>query len=112
MLVRARIEVPSYTRLTKLILDAIKRQKQELAAIIERTLREDTRRLLDSLLAQEPLEGGDTPGKTSAYKLTLMKKLSQSTKPSKIEERVADLDLGEQQEVGGRFLRCFRISRD
>jgi len=37
---------------------------------------------------------GDTvPGKTSAYKLTLMKKLSQSTKPSKIKERVADLDL-------------------
>ena len=38
---------------------------------------------------------GDTvPGKTSAYKLTLMKKLSQSTKPSKVKERVADLDLG------------------
>jgi len=80
-LVRSKIEVPSYTRLTKLILDAIKRQKQELAAIIERTLPQEARGVLDGLLAQEPVEGQDTPGKTSAYKLTLMKKLSQSTKP-------------------------------
>jgi len=92
-LVRSKIEVPSYTRLTKLILDAIKRQKQELAAIIERTLPQEARGVLDGLLAQEPVEGQDTPGKTSAYKLTLMKKLSQSTKPSKVKERVADLDL-------------------
>ena len=51
------------------------------------------RAVLDDLLTQEPLAGDPVPGKTSAYKLTLMKKLSQSTKPSKIKERVADLDL-------------------
>ena len=89
----SKVEVPSYTRLTKFILDAIKRQQQELAAIIERTLSQEARGVLDGLLAQEPVEGKDTPGKTSAYKLTLMKKLSQSTKPSKVKERVADLDL-------------------
>ena len=38
------------------------------------------------------------PGKTSAYKLTLVKKLSESTRPSKVKERVADLDL-----VGGLY---------
>jgi hypothetical protein len=48
---------------------------------------------LDDLLTQEPLAGDTVPGKTSAYKLTLMKKLSQSTKPFKVKERVADLDL-------------------
>jgi hypothetical protein len=48
---------------------------------------------LDDLLAQESVDGQDAPGRTSPYKLTLMKKLSQSTKPSKIKERVADLDL-------------------
>lgn len=48
------------------------------------------RALLDQLLTQEPVESTDTPGKTSAYKLTLMKKLSQSSKPSKVKERVAD----------------------
>jgi hypothetical protein len=93
ILVRERIEVPGYTRLTKLILGAINRRSQELASIIEHALTQDVRALLDSLLTQEPVEGKDTPGKTSAYKLTLMKRLSQSTKPSKVKERVADLDL-------------------
>ncbi len=92
-LIREKIEVPSYTRLTKLILGAINRRSQELAAIIAQTLAEDTQSVLDDWLAQEPVEGQDTPGRTSPYKLTLMKKLSQSTKPSKIRERVADLDL-------------------
>jgi TnpA family transposase len=93
ILVREKIEVPAYTRLTKLILGAIGRRSQELASIIEHALTQDVRALLDSLLTQEPIEGKDTPGKTSAYKLTLMKRLSQSTKPSKVKERVADLDL-------------------
>src|SRR5271157_144237 len=93
VLVREKIELPGYTQLTKLILDAINRRNEELATIIERTLTQNARGLLDSLLTQEPIEGGTAPGKTSAYKLTLMKKLSQSTRPSKIKERVADLDL-------------------
>jgi hypothetical protein len=93
ILVRERIEVPGYTRLTKLILGAISRRNQELTSIIEHTLTQDVRALLESLLTQEAVEGKDTPGKTSAYKLTLMKRLSQSTMPSKVKERVADLDL-------------------
>jgi hypothetical protein len=60
--------------LTKLILGAISRRSQELAAIVEQTLTQDVRALLESLLTQEPLEGTSVPGKTSAYKLTLMKK--------------------------------------
>ena len=93
VLVREKIEVPSYTRLTKLILGAVRRGSQELAAIIERTLTRDARTLLDSLLTKEPLAGDTVPGKTSAYKLTLIKKLPQPTKPSKVKERVADLEL-------------------
>ena len=93
VLVREKIEVPGYTRLTKLILGAISRRNQQLASIIEHTLTQDVRALLESLLTQEAVEGKDTPGKTSAYKLTLMKRLSQSTMPSKVKERVADLDL-------------------
>jgi len=34
-------------------------------------------------------------GGNAAYKLTLMKKLSQSTKPAKVKERVANLQLVE-----------------
>jgi hypothetical protein len=56
-LVREKIEVPSYTRLTKLILGAINRRKQKLATIIERTLAPDARGLLDGLLTQEPIFG-------------------------------------------------------
>jgi hypothetical protein len=44
---------------------------------------------MDDLLTQEPLAGDTVPGKTSAYKLTLMKKLSQSTKPSNLRSRSA-----------------------
>jgi hypothetical protein len=88
-----KIEVPSYTRLAKLTLDAINRRSQELAGIIERSLTQEVRALLEDLLTQEPLVGDTVPGKTSAYKLTLMKRLSQSTKPSKVKKRVVDLSL-------------------
>jgi TnpA family transposase len=93
VLIREKIEVPGYFPLADQILSAIKTQNQTLAATIERTLDTATRAVLDDLLRQEPLAGDTVPGKTSAYKLTLMKKLSQSTKPSKVKERVADLDL-------------------
>jgi len=93
VLIREKIEVPGYFPLADQILSAIKAQNQTLAATIERTLDTETRAILDDLLTQEPLAGDTVPGKTSAYKLTLIKKLSQSTKPSKVKERVADLDL-------------------
>src|ERR1700730_7693479 len=53
VLVREKIEVPSYTRLTKLILGAINRRSQELAAIIERSLTQEVRTLLEDLLTQD-----------------------------------------------------------
>jgi TnpA family transposase len=93
VLIREKIEVPGYFPLADQMLSAIKTHSRTLAATTERTLDTATRAVLDDLLAQEPLAGDTVPGKTSVYKLTLMKKLSQSTKPSKIKERVADLDL-------------------
>ena len=50
--------------------------------------------MLDTLLRQESA-GEAAGGSNAAYKLTLMKKLSQSTKPAKVKERVADLQLVE-----------------
>ncbi|MGH9438151.1 MAG: Tn3 family transposase, partial [Terriglobia bacterium] len=93
VLIREKIEVPGYFPLADQILSAIQSHNQTLAATLERTLDPATRTVLDKLLTQEPLAGDTVPGKTSAYKLTLMKKLSQSTKPSKVKERVADLNL-------------------
>ena len=69
------------------LLGAINPRSQELAAIIERSLTQEVRALLENLLTQEPLVGDTVPGKISADKLTLMKKLSQSTRPSKVKER-------------------------
>jgi hypothetical protein len=95
VLVREKVEVPSYFRFAALILSAINSHNRTLVATVERMLTEDTRALLDTLLTQEAVDETSVPGKTSAYKLTLMKKLSQSTKPSKVKERVADLSLVE-----------------
>jgi TnpA family transposase len=89
-LVQGKMEVPSYFRLADLILSAINSRNRELSAIIERLLDQDTKALLDALLTQEAAADGTAPGKTSAYKLTLLKKLSQSTKPSKVKERTGD----------------------
>ena len=94
VLIREKVQVPGYFRLAEQILAAIHRRKQELATLIERALPEDTRTLLDALFVQShSLDGEAVPSKTAAYKLTLLKKLSQSTKPSKIKERVTDLAL-------------------
>jgi hypothetical protein len=61
-----------------LILRTINRHNRALVAIVERTLTDETRALLDALLIQDTANETIAPGKTSAYKLTLMKKLSQS----------------------------------
>jgi len=51
------------------------------------------RRLLDSLISVSPEYLGDDKRdlKNKRYKITLLKKSSQSTKPSRIRENIADL---------------------
>jgi hypothetical protein len=78
--------------LTELILTAVNTRKAELCTIIERALTARTREALDELLVQASAgEDEPAPAKTAAYKLTLLKKLSQSTRPSKIKETITDL---------------------
>jgi TnpA family transposase len=91
-LVKEKIEIPGYYPLAELILAAVNTRKAELCAIIERALTARTREALDELLVQGSAgEDEPVPAKTAAYKLTLLKKLSQSTKPSKIRETITDL---------------------
>jgi hypothetical protein len=97
VLVREKIEVPGYFPLAALILTAINRHNRQLTATVEELLTPATRALLDALLLQERTDAAPTPGSNAAYKLTLMKKLSQSTKPSKVKERVADLKLVDER---------------
>jgi ribosomal protein S4 len=92
LLIREKVEVPTSFRLADLILSAINHHKQALTTVLEHALSGQTRVLLDGLFVQSPtLDGEPVDSQTAAYKLTLLKKLSQSTKPAKIKERVTDL---------------------
>ncbi len=94
LLVREKVQVPNYFRLADLILDAINQHKKKLVTTVGKALSTKICALLDALFIQTPsLTGKSLDLKTAAYKLTLLKKLSQSTKPAKIEERMADLKL-------------------
>jgi Domain of unknown function (DUF4158) len=91
-LVKEKIEIPGYYPLAELILAAVNARKAELRAIIDRALTARNREALDELLVQgSAAEDEPVPTKTAAYKLTLLKKLSQSTRPSKIKETITDL---------------------
>lgn len=99
LMIRDKVQMPSYHRLTELILSALNQRKHDLSTLIERRLMPDTRKLLDELFVQstQALVGNETedtapsPPKTASYRLTLLKKLSQSTRPTKVRMRVDDL---------------------
>jgi TnpA family transposase len=92
LLTREKVEVPPYFPMADVILGAINHHKQQLTGILDQTLRPPTRRLLDDLFVQSPtLDGDPVDSQTATYKLTLLKHLSQSTKPAKIKARVSDL---------------------
>ena len=85
ILSQQKVELPSCSHLTILIVGFLNQHKQELTKIIRNSLSNETQSLLNELFIQE------STGKNSRYRLTLLKKLSQSTKPTKVRERVVDL---------------------
>jgi len=85
LLIQNRIQVPGYDPLSKIVLTGINQRKKELTTVIDQKLTSDARILLDGLFIQE------IEGKHARYKLTLLKKLSQSTRPTQIKERSSDL---------------------
>ena len=92
LLTKKRFSLPSCFQLSEIILTTLNQRKHEIAVLIDRELTQDTRSLLDNLFAQELPSAADTDtSQYSRYRLTLLKKLSQSTKPTKVKERVDDL---------------------
>lgn len=87
ILMSRKIEIPNYTILANLIIDKIKNHKQELVMIIENRLTPETRKMLDALLEKEDNQSS----KIQRYKLTLLKKFHQSTRPKKIKANIDDL---------------------
>lgn len=79
-----RIAVPSLRVLSDIIRHALQEQKQKLASRIENHLSAEAASLLDSLFMQDD--------ESSYYHLTLLKRLSQSTRPTKVREFVSDFN--------------------
>ena len=91
-LIQHRVQVPTTHRLTDLIRAGLHDRKAELVALMDKQLPDAARNLLDELFT--------APDDQNRYRLTLLKKLSQSTSPTKIKEAVTDfetlLDLHQQ----------------
>ncbi len=89
ILIKERVQIPSYQRIADLIIKAFKIRKEELSQLAASVLTPEMTTLLDGFLEKE----GKENSAKDRYKLTLLKKLSQSSKPTKVQERILDLVL-------------------
>ena len=83
-LVKYRFQVSRSGVLIELIRSGRQTRREELVALMDANLTDDARGLLDSLFT--------APEDQNRYRLTLLKKLPQSTRPSKVREAAADLE--------------------
>ena len=81
-LIQRRMQVPSAYRLNDLIRAGLHDRKAELIALMDKHLSDDACVMLDDLFS--------APDDQNRYRLTLLKKMSQSTSPSRIKEAVID----------------------
>jgi len=103
ILLRKKVPIPSYNVLADLIVAGLNRHQSMLSEIVSHNLNEDLRRKLDDLLEKEP--GGDNEAGWR-YRPTLMKKPSQSSRPSRIKTNLADL-----QTLQGLYLDLKPVSQ-
>jgi hypothetical protein len=90
-LVSKKIQIPGYQRVASLILLSLTNRRTILSGIARSALTLKNRSLLNELFSQ-----GDKDSSNASYKLTLLKRISQSSKPTKIKERIKDLEFLEQ----------------
>ncbi|HJN25955.1 MAG TPA: Tn3 family transposase [Rhodospirillales bacterium] len=84
-LIQRRMQGPTARSLTDMIRSGLHERKAELVVLMDDRLTDGTRNLLDGLFT--------APDDQNRYRLTLLKKLSQSTKPTRIKEGVADSEM-------------------
>ena len=77
-----RIQLPGAQRLTDLIRAQLSGHKQDLIRLVDRNLSTELRVMLDDLFTRED----------NRYRLTLLKKILQSTRPGKVKRAVDDLE--------------------
>lgn len=99
-LVRQKTVIPSYNVLAHLIIESINQHKRLLIRIVEERLCPAQRQLLDALLekdveasSSDACAGDDASARLNRYRLTLLKKSFQSTKPAKIKTNITDFQL-------------------
>jgi len=81
--------LPGYTTLARLIVGETNRHRRNLVKIAESRLSAEQKQKLDSLLEKDA--GPDSaPSPGQSYRLTLLKRFHQSTKPARIKLNVAD----------------------
>jgi TnpA family transposase len=85
-LVSRRIEIPTSFRLTEAISRAVQQRARTIAKLIADAMTDEVRLLLDNLFLRDEDAASQSP-----FRLTLLKRLSQSTRPTKIRERLEDL---------------------
>lgn len=83
-LIQKRIQVPTARGLTDVVRSGLHERKLELIALMDASITNEARSLLDDLFS--------TSDDQNRYRLTLLKKLSQSTKPTRIKECIADFE--------------------
>ncbi|MFV0475396.1 MAG: Tn3 family transposase [Pikeienuella sp.] len=83
-LIQRRVQIPRAGTLLELIRSGLQARKAELVALMAAHITNDARGLLEDLFT--------APTEQNRYRLTLLKKLSQSTKPTRIKEAIADFE--------------------
>lgn len=84
-LMQTRMQVPQSGTLLELTRLGLQERKEELIALMSGHLGDEPRSLLDMLFT--------APEDQNRYRLTLLKKPSQSTKPTKIKEAISDFEV-------------------
>lgn len=88
LMIREKIQIGGYHRISDMILKALQARKEELTEIAKSALKPDIEKLLNELFVQDDTD--QEQSRNAPYKLTTLKKLSQSSKPAKVNERVND----------------------
>lgn len=89
VLTQKKIALPSYNVLSTLIVNAINHHQRLLSQLIKEHLIDSQKEKLDALLEKIAGDGSEDKWR---YQLTLLKKASQSIRPSNIKENVTDLN--------------------
>lgn len=89
-----RIEVPGYNTLCEVITNALRQFEKELLSSIEKHISSQEKYFLNELLEvnEEYLTEEKRDLKIKRYRITLLKKSSQSTKPARIRENINDME--------------------